>query len=540
MSALATQVNQWLSGLWRYLELVSASTPITGPVLWNWLTETFRKGISFTSLSFYLFFPVCLLLFYLLPKVAKNFWLLVCSYLFYYLCTFDNQQKAHPEFLFLLAAVTLISYFLCIAIDLAEKRGWRRLLLALVVGIDLSLLIYYKYMGFFAEVLSGIFPSMIPQDSISTSLFLPVGISFYIFLSIGYAIDVYRKDRPAELNVINYALFVSFFPQIVSGPIARSRGLLDELRQSRPYNHALVNEGMRQMLWGFFKKLVLSNNAAAIVQLVFATPERFNGFELFCGSLFFTLQIYADFSGYSDMAIGSAKMLGLHLGNNFNRPYFSRSIGEFWDRWHISLSSWFQDYLYIPLGGSRKGAARACINVMIVFLLSGLWHGAAYTFIVWGGLHGAYTVLSRLTRGIRKWLRGVTRIERVKPVHALLQWVPTFLFVNFAWIFFRADSLKNAFTFFYRFPIDFTINITDAVSRQNSLRNIGFYQNNGPALLWCTLALFIVEAICYKTPPEKLSGCLPFILRLVLVYALLLAVLFFGAFGNSGFIYGAF
>lgn len=540
MSQIAAQLNTWLSGLGRYLSMSLAASPLTKEGFAGWVTDTFADGIAFTSLSFFLFFPVCVILYHAIPNKIKNFWLLICSYYFYYLCTI-NRGSAHPEFVLLLAIVTFVTWLLCLLMDKTPTALLRRLVCALAITASLGLLVWYKYVGFIGEVLHGIFPSAFAAPTGSTSVFLPIGISFYIFLSVGYIIDVYRKTVSAEKNLLDYALFVSFFPQIVSGPIARSTGLLAQLKsRTRRYDHLLLNEGLRQMLWGYFKKMVVAGNAALIADTVFASPARFNGFELFCGAMFYTLQIYADFSGYSDIAIGGAKVLGLQLGKNFDRPYFSTSIGEFWDRWHISLSSWLQDYLYIPLGGSRKGTVRACINVLIVFLLSGLWHGAAFTFVVWGGLHGIWTAASRLTRSLRQKFVLNSKIDRLVIVRPFFGWLLTFCFVSFAWIFFRAADLPTAFTFISRLPVKFWQTLTDPVACQTSLTYIGFFKNNGVALMWSTAALFGVEAISFKYPPEVLSGKLWFIFRLALIYALCLAILFFGVFGASGWVYGEF
>lgn len=540
MAAYYTQLNDWLAPLWRYFEMAFTAAPITKTAVLNWVQSTFAAGIGFTSLSFFLFFPLCVLFYHAMPRQIKNTWLLLCSYVFYYFCTI-SRGKAHPEFLGLLAGCTLITWLLCLAMDRVRAPAARRAFAALAIVVDLGLLVWYKYLDFFAGALHQLLPKVFTASGAATGLILPIGISFYIFLSVGYTIDVYRGTTNAERNLIDYALFVSFFPQIVSGPIARSTGLLAQLKiTNNRYDHLLVNEGLRQMLWGYFKKMVIAGNAAAIADTVFASPVRFNGFELLCGSLFYTLQIYADFSGYTDIATGAAKVLGLRLGPNFNRPYFSRSIGEFWDRWHISLSSWLQTYLYIPLGGSRKSIVRTCINFMLVFLLSGLWHGAAYTYLVWGALHGAYSVLSRCTRTPRKNICTLTHINRIPLLYPLLQWAVTFSFISFAWIFFRATSLASALVFISRLPVDLVHTLSSGSKMLTSLTYIGFFKNNGIALLGCTLVLFLVEAICAKNPPEVLAGRLWLVVRMVLVYLLVLSILLFGVFGASGWVYGAY
>jgi D-alanyl-lipoteichoic acid acyltransferase DltB (MBOAT superfamily) len=273
---------------------------------------------------------------------------------------------------------------------------------------------------------------------------LPVGISFYTFQTLSYTVDVYRGERHAERHLGIFALYVSFFPQLVAGPIERSTRLLPQFHNHVRFDYDRVTSGLRLMLWGFFKKVVIADNVALAVNAVYNDPTRHEGLPLILATILFAFQIYCDFAGYSDIAIGGARILGFDLMTNFRRPYHARSIGEFWHRWHISLSTWFRDYLYIPLGGNRVGRNRWLVNLFLTFLISGLWHGASWTFVVWGALHGGYLIVGILTAGVRARAVRATRLDRVPWLHGLLQRVFIFGLVCFAWIFFRANSVADA------------------------------------------------------------------------------------------------
>jgi D-alanyl-lipoteichoic acid acyltransferase DltB (MBOAT superfamily) len=273
---------------------------------------------------------------------------------------------------------------------------------------------------------------------------LPVGISFYTFQSLSYTIDVFRGEQPAERNLGKYALFVSFFPQLVAGPIERSTALLPQFDEHHQFNYDRVVSGLRLMAWGLFKKIVVADQLAVLVNGVYNEPSGLVGPHFVLATVFFAFQIYCDFSGYSDVAIGAAQVLGFKLMMNFNRPYVAQSVSEFWSRWHISLSTWFRDYLYIPLGGNRASVPRWYVNVMVVFLVSGLWHGAKWTFVVWGVLHGIYLIFSLITKSFRERAAIACGLKRVPLLHAALRTLVVFALVCFAWIFFRANSLTDA------------------------------------------------------------------------------------------------
>ena len=342
--------------------------------------------LTFLSLPFLCFFPVTALGYFCLPRRGKNLWLLLASWFFY--------LWARPVYLSLLLCVILASYGTGLA--LARRRGRGTLALCLT-GLGV-LLFFFKYLNFALSLAGralGLFGLAVSMPVLD--LVLPVGISFYLFQAMGYVIDVYRGRTAARRDFVTYALFLSFFPQVVSGPIARAEQLLPQLDQPRPFQWDALRAGVFRFLWGAFKKMVLADRLAVLVNTVLAAPESYGAVQLAGAAAAFSLQIYCDFSAYSDMALGTAGAMGFTLMENFRTPYFSRSIAEFWRRWHISLSSWFRDYLYIPLGGSRRGTARKYVNVLIVFAVSGLWHGAAMTFVVWGVLNGLYQVAGALT-----------------------------------------------------------------------------------------------------------------------------------------------
>ncbi len=311
--------------------------------------------------------------------------------------------------------------------------------------MNIGVLFFFKYFNFAIDsvnlVLSQIHLSVPKPDF---QLLLPVGISFYTFQALSYTMDVYRKEITAERNFFKYALFVSFFPQLVAGPIERSKNLLKQVNKTYRFDYDKMREGLLIMLWGYFLKLVVADRVAIVVDTVYGDYAQYGGVYIIVASVLFAFQIYCDFAGYSTIAIGAAEILGFSLMENFNCPYFSLSIGEFWRRWHISLSSWFRDYLYIPLGGNRKGTTRKYVNLMIVFLVSGLWHGAAGTYVVWGFIHGVYQVIGGLTRPMRNQCNQIFALKPDSIGHKALSALITFILVDFAWIFFRAESLSAA------------------------------------------------------------------------------------------------
>jgi D-alanyl-lipoteichoic acid acyltransferase DltB (MBOAT superfamily) len=389
----------------------------------------------FNSLQFAFFFIGIVTLYFSIPHKYRWVLLLLGSY-FFYMCW-------NWKYISLIIFSTVIDYYAGRRMAALPERQQRKKYLILSLLTNLGLLFTFKYFNFFVDSLNTTFlffdfNFLIP----SLEVLLPVGISFYTFQTLSYSIDVYRGKIEHEKHFGIFALYVSFFPQLVAGPIERASRLLPQFYQKNNFDQARVVSGLRLMLWGLFKKIVVANRLAIYVDAVYGNAELHSGLTLLVATYFFAFQIYCDFSGYSDIAIGAARVLGYDLMKNFNRPYFSKNINEFWSRWHISLSTWFRDYLYIPLGGNRKGVPRMFINILIVFLVSGMWHGANWTFLAWGALHGLFAMLSRLTLGARDRLVDALKIPK-SVVNGFRIFI-TFQLVCLAWIYFRAGSISDA------------------------------------------------------------------------------------------------
>lgn len=406
----------------------------------------------FNSLHFLVFFPVVTLVYFLMPTLrVRNILLLLASYYFY------MQYK--PEYALLMLLSTIIDYFAGLGMSRTSKKAVKRSWLVLSLMGNLGMLFFFKYFNFFnANVANLLSYFNIAYQPLSIDVLLPVGISFYTFQTLSYTIDVYRGDLPPERDFFDFALYVSFFPQLVAGPIERSTNLLHQFKVHHEFDSERVSSGLRLMVYGFFKKVVIADRLAVIVDTVYNDPRGYDGVVYIIATIAFAFQIYCDFSGYSDIAIGSARVMGFGLMKNFERPYFSKSVTEFWRRWHISLSSWFRDYLYIPLGGSRKGYARTLLNLFIIFLVSGLWHGASWTFVIWGALNGVAIVFEKIL-GIGRRARdnkiaGKKRPLPLRFISGLAGIIPmllTFAFICFTWVFFRARSVSEALFMLPRF-----------------------------------------------------------------------------------------
>lgn len=399
----------------------------------------------FNSIDFLIFLPIVLVIYYIIPMKYKHIWLLISSY-YFYMCW-------NAKYVLLIFVSTVITYLSGILIDKVEKTWsdvdklgkYKKLILALSFVSNLGILFYFKYINFTLDIATRVLSKVnISMNVPVFDVILPVGISFYTFQALSYSVDVYRGEVAPEHDFFRYALFVSFFPQLVAGPIERSKNLLTQLREPRKFDFGYAFDGILLMLWGFFLKIVLADRIAIFVDTVYGDCEHYQGIYLIVATVLFAVQIYCDFSGYSSIAMGTAKLLGIELMDNFNAPYLSTSVADFWRRWHISLTSWFKDYLYIPLGGSRKGTFRKYINKMIVFILSGLWHGAQLTFVVWGAINGLYQVIGEVLMPIRKKVSDIIGINRNSEGVYALSALATFALVDFTWIFFRADSLGRA------------------------------------------------------------------------------------------------
>jgi D-alanyl-lipoteichoic acid acyltransferase DltB (MBOAT superfamily) len=397
----------------------------------------------FNSIDFAVFLPIVFLLYWFVfnkDLKLQNILILVASYIFYGWWDW--------RFLSLIVFSTLVDYFVGRQLAHETKINKRKVLLWLSIIVNLGFLGFFKYYNFFIENFTQAFSFLGYQLSgNSLQIILPVGISFYTFQTLSYSIDVYRRKLEPTKDFISFAAFVSFFPQLVAGPIERATHLLPQFKVIKKFSYSNGVDGLRQILWGLFKKIVIADYCAHFVNIIFENPQDFSGSTLVLGAVFFAFQIYGDFSGYSDIAIGTAKLFGYNLKQNFAFPYFSRDIAEFWRRWHISLSTWFRDYLYIPLGGSRGNKSQQIRNVFIIFLVSGFWHGANWTFIVWGGLNAIYFIPLLLTKNNRNHINIVAENKKRPSLKELLRIILTFIVTTFAWIFFRAESLTEAFNY---------------------------------------------------------------------------------------------
>jgi len=397
----------------------------------------------FNSLDFAIFLPIVFILYWFATKGnlrLQNILLLVSSY-FFYAC-WDWR------FMFLLIFSTYLDYFTGIKIFEASNQSKKKFWLWLSIGINLGFLGVFKYYNFFATSFAdGLSLLGIKANLGSLQVILPIGISFYTFHGLSYVLDLYKNRIKPERNFIDYSVFVSFFPLLVAGPIERATHLLPQILKKREFDYSKAVDGLRQILWGLFKKIVIADNCAEYANKIFNNSGEFSGSTLVLGALFFTFQIYCDFSGYSDIALGTARLFGIDLLRNFAFPYFSRDIAEFWRRWHISLSSWFKDYLYIPLGGSKGGMWLKIRNTFIIFIVSGFWHGANWTFIAWGFLNALFIMPSIILNTNRNYLDIVAKGKYFPTVKEFLAISLTFALTVFAWIFFRAESISHAFSY---------------------------------------------------------------------------------------------
>lgn len=472
--------------------------------------------MSFISIAFLLFLPSVYVIYWMLSRWLKwqNLFIVAASYLFYGWWDW--------RFLILIFITSLSSFLTGLCIERAgserSKRGWALFNIVLNLGI----LGVFKYYDFFATNLQ----DLLTQVGLSTSLpllqlILPVGISFYTFQSLSYTIDVYRRQLPATTDITAFFAYISFFPQLVAGPIERATHLLPQMLQPRHFDRSQSVDGLRRILWGFFKKMVIADNCAIAVDTIWANWQDYDGLTLIVGMLLFTFQIYGDFSGYSDIAIGTAQLFGIQLRDNFRLPYFSRSVGEFWRRWHISLMTWFRDYVYIPLGGSRGSKGKTICNTMVVFLLSGLWHGANWTFVIWG-LYSALLFLPSILRGRRP--RSFEQPATLSELHKILF---TFILVAFGWVIFRSTSLTETVSYFGHMFSSFD---------PSSILHLSVGKLS---LLWCAVLIVIEWLQRTRRHTLDLSGGCFFRHRAVrwMVYyiLLLLIILFHGE--DTTFIY---
>lgn len=384
----------------------------------------------FNSFQFLLFFPLTVLIYFILPVRFRWIFLLVSSYYFY--------MNWKPVYALLIFASTLITWGCGILISKNSKIENKKIYLVLSLLINFSILFIYKYFNFINESIFNVLEILNLRWTVpNLDVLLPVGLSFYTFQAVGYTIDIYRGELKPEQSLGKYALFVSFFPQLVAGPIERSKNLLPQFHEVKEFKIENFKSGISLMIWGYFMKVVISDRIRMYVDLSYNNIDMHNGSTLLFATILFSFQIYCDFAGYSNIAIGAAKIMGFDLMTNFKRPYFSTNISEFWHRWHISLSTWFRDYLYIPLGGNRVSKIRSYFNVFITLLVSGIWHGANWTFVIWGALHGLYLIVQKLLKFDKHFMRGFS-------FKKIIFIVFNFLLVVIAWIFFRANNVGEA------------------------------------------------------------------------------------------------
>ncbi len=474
----------------------------------------------FNSLDFGFFLPIVFIIYWggLRNNIhQQNIFLLIASYLFYGWWDW--------RFLFLIFFSTLVDFFVGLKLDNEDKPFHRNLLLATSLFTNLGILGFFKYYNFFLDNAIVAFQFLgFPIQLTHLDIILPVGISFYTFQTLSYTIDIYNRKLKPTRNFIAFSAFVSFFPQLVAGPIERASHLLPQFSVKRSLNPPLFVSGLEKILWGLVKKVVIADRLALFVNEVYAYPEEYKGFVLVLATLFFAFQIYCDFSGYSDIAIGTAALFGFDLVENFRSPYFSKSLTEFWRRWHISLSTWFRDYVYIPLGGNQTSKSRWRMNIMIVFIVSGLWHGASWNFIIWGAIHGLVLILESLFKN---------PLQKRK-MNLQLRGVATFMVVCLGWVFFRAQSLEDAF-----YIVGHIFELSDYSFQQLSLNMIPLNKDAVypfDLFISLTLVLFLVSVeFMFANNPRYRE--LQFVYKMPLYLIGIWSIYMLGIFENNAFIY---
>ena len=469
----------------------------------------------FNSLNYAIFLPLVFIIYWLLPNKYRWVLLLIASYYFY--------MSWNAKYVFLIFITTFTSYLCAILIE--KNREHKKLILIITLLVCLGILFVFKYFNFFFESINYLLGNKL--HSISLNLLLPVGISFYTFQTLSYCIDVYRGNIKAEKHFGYYATFVSFFPQLVAGPIERPDNLLPQLRKEKEFDYNKAVYGLKLMAVGFFKKIVVADNLAYYVDMVYNDLSYYQGFALVLAAFFFTIQIYCDFSGYSDIAKGSAKLLNIDLMDNFKTPYFSTTIKEFWSRWHISLSSWFKDYVYIPLGGNRCSKLRHYFNLLATFLVSGLWHGANITFVIWGGIHGLLQILEDIFH--------IKKNTKTYSFTWFIRVILIFILMSITWVFFRASNIHDAL-YIFRHMFDGITNLRSYIV--SGLYSFGV---KAPYLLTMLaiylIPLFIIDYINVKYDALTILNNKPIAIRYLAYFVMLLMILLLHYVGEVNFIY---
>lgn len=486
----------------------------------------------FNSFAFAVFFVLVTIVYFLLPHRHRYLWLLAASCYFY--------MYFKPEYILILALTILIDYYAGIWIEeqYNKKKKKKYLMLSLIANI--GILAIFKYYNFINGNITGLALLFGVNNPIPyLDIILPIGLSFHTFQAMSYTFEVYRGNQKAERHLGIYSLYVMFYPQLVAGPIERPQNMLHQFHEKQTFKYELFASGMRLMMWGLFKKVVIADRISLITDPIFNNPHSYSATSLVVASILFSFQIFCDFSGYSDIAIGSARVMGFKLMRNFDRPYSAKSVDEFWKKWHISLSTWFKDYLYIPLGGNRVSLPRRYINLILVFLVSGLWHGANWTFIIWGALHSMYIVVGMLTYNIRQQIRSALLLHKVMWLENLTQKIITFSLVTIAWIFFRANTVDDAY---------YIVNKIPSFLQEFSAITHGwrtFYKNYCitiplVSIFWTVLYIALLEFVHYyqtKISPEQFFKQQPLFVRWSIYYCFVFCILYFGVFDNKDFIY---
>lgn len=495
--------------------------------------------MSFISLSYLLFFPIISLIYFLLPHKFRWILLLGGSY-FFYMCW-------NIKYALLMLLSTIITYGSGILIkkivsndfklETKKINQYKKTVLFISLFSNLGILFFFKYFNFINTSIAQVFNQLhLSWGFNNLNILLPVGISFYTFQALSYSLDVYYGKTEPTTHFGKYALFVSFFPQLVAGPIERSWHLLPQFDNKVVFDYNRVRSGLGLILWGVFKKVVIANRLAVVVNEVYAKPDEYFGFEIIVATIFFAFQIYCDFSAYTDIARGSAKVLGFDIMENFKRPYFAASIPEFWRRWHISLTTWFRDYVYIPLGGNRVTTPKWYANIMIVFLVSGLWHGAAWNFIIWGFLHGIFQLLDIHSRSIRTRINGFLKINIKSTDIQVFKILWTFSLVCFAWIFFRAETFSKA-----KILIEHAVLFNPWTFFDGSMYNLGLDSKDFTLSLLLIFGLLGVWALEKKTVVSQAIYKQHIVSRYLIYTSLILSIIILGFYGNqydaSEFIY---
>lgn len=476
----------------------------------------------FNSIQFLIFFPLIILLYFIMPSRFKIYLLFIASIYFY--------MSFIPKYILILFLLIGIDYLAGIFIE--KSTGKKRKIYLIISLLSTCLVLFiFKYFNFVNSNFASLAEVIHWNYSIQRlSLILPIGLSFHTFQSLSYVIEVYKGRYNAEKNIIVYSVYVLFFPQLVAGPIERPYNLIHQFKEEHKFDIYRIVDGLKLMLIGFFKKVAIADRLALVADMIFNHARDYTGIPLIVGVVFFGFQIYCDFSGYTDIARGTARVMGFGLMENFRSPYLARSIRDFWRRWHISLMTWFKDYVYIPLGGNRVKVNRWYLNIFIIFLISGLWHGANWTFLIWGAVHGVYQIFGIITDPYRLKIKQKLKITNFPKINTLMQILITFILVDIAWIFFRANSLSDAIYILTHLFINWSLSFP--------VRHINL--GGWPGLFLACFLILLIEIIDYikeKRGLRDFESKMPKLLKWIVYLSIILYILLFGMFNSAKFIY---